>query len=173
MSIAKNQLEYVRWQNRSFRFYLPARMLVILDSDSATLNSAALFCGQQSLETLLKATVLYFDPSFSPKSANHSWHILFSRLAEVGVNLRVPEYLCGGSRLQQTTRYPSGLIPVVPTYLADLDRAFTDLIVCVPYQRGTELRVALSKTRRGPFRFLARRNSQTRRLRSHVNGSSA
>lgn len=162
------EVEYTRWQNRAFRFYVPARVLVLTGSERARFNSAAHFCGQQAIETLLKATAIYFNPRFNPKSARHDWSALISALKPLGHQVSIPEYFHAGQRMQTLTRYPSGLIPVVPQFLGHLDAAFADILEIVPFQRGTELEEALRQTRKGPFRYLALRNERIRDIRAHV-----
>ena len=168
MKLSTNQVEYVRWQNRAFRFYVPARVLVLTGGKDMRFNSAAHFCGQQAIETLLKASVLYFDPSFAPKSARHDWSALLAKLKSYGHSVSIPSYFHADQRMQTLTRYPSGMIQQVPEFLQHLDSAFADTLLIVPFQRGTELEEALRLTRKGSFRYLPRRNSRIRDIRAHV-----
>jgi HEPN domain-containing protein len=163
-----NEVQYASWQNRAFRFYVPARVLFLTGGTDFRFNSAAQFCGQQAIETLLKATVLYYDPRFLPKSVNHDWTAMIQKLKALGKVVNLPGYFHADRRMQTLTRYPSGLIPVVPNFLEHLDAAFVDLIRLVPFRYGTELKESLNRTRKGPYWYLSRRNRKIRQLRAHV-----
>ncbi|HKJ92673.1 MAG TPA: hypothetical protein VJ957_05865, partial [Longimicrobiales bacterium] len=64
--ITPREENYVIWQNRAFRFYLAARLC-----QRNALFAPASFCGYQALESLLKATLVYWDRSFNPQGAGH------------------------------------------------------------------------------------------------------
>ena len=166
MQLTKNELEYVRWQNRAFRFYPAARLLFLNEQ-----HSAAQFCGQQAIETLLKATLMFFEPHTDPKRMGHDWGQMLKKLDRHGHQLQIPEYFYTDRRLQTLTRYPSGMIHRNPEFLSDLDSVFLAVLKVVPYQRRSELTEALfSKT--GPtHRILFRKNKQIRSMRSFIERS--
>lgn len=165
------EVHYVRWQNRAFRFYVPARVLVLSGGELRSFNSCAMFCGQQSIETLLKATLAYFEPSTDPSIYGHNWPKMQAALENWGCAIKFPEYLTSNSKIQTKTRYPSGLVPVCPTFLKDIDSAFADLLSVVPCHRHTELAAALKSSRSSSCRYLVRKNLQIRRIRKLVSAS--
>ena len=166
--------KYVEWQNRAFHFYLAARLLY-LNQHIVT----AAFCAQQSLELLLKATLLYHDKSFVPKSVNHRFKSMMDILKNKVKNtnhITIPEYFYYDQQYQSFTRYPSnkeGLF-LPEDMLKDLDKCFHDLLLLVPFQSGTLLVKTLTpdnerlKTKLNVFR---RKNKQIANIRKHVKGN--
>lgn len=164
------ETEYIVWQNRALRFYLAARLLWLHE-----LYAAAAFCGQQTIELLLKGTLVYHDGTFRPKDAGHSWAKMLRTLGNKvpsGRSVEVPAYFYAGQRYQSTSRYPrQGTGLLVPTYfLADLDAAFARLVSLVPFQFNSELVQLLEKPRSTHARLLSRGNQQMTALRRAVRG---
>lgn len=153
--------DYVTWQNRAFRFYLGARLCYFND-----LYAPAVFCGQQALESLLKGTLVYWDRSFSPEAAGHSFRKMFNifKNKEDRELPTIPEYFYAQGRYQSTSRYPSGGFVVPATFLQDLDTAFYELVIAVPFQFNTELKRMLRSRDSANRRVLSRRNTIVRRL---------
>ena len=67
MPVPNRAVDYVIWQNRAARFYVAARSCYLNH-----LFAPAAFCGFLALELMLKATLIYHDPRFTPKSLGHS-----------------------------------------------------------------------------------------------------
>jgi len=157
-SIQEHEREYIRWQNRALRFYLGARLCFLYD-----LCSAAAFCAQQSLESLLKGTLVYWDQSCDPKLANHKSAKMLRTLrnkAKGATGQEIPEYFYAAGRYQTASRYPTSApgIAIPKTFLADLDKAFSDLVQLVPFQFNSEL-----------WRLLASEDSRERRVLTDSN----
>lgn len=153
--------DYVAWQNRAFRFYLGARLCYFNE-----LYAPAVFCGQQALESLLKGTLVYWDRSFSPEAARHSFPKMF-RIYRNKVDRdlpKIPEYFFARGKYQSTSRYPSGGVLVPAAFLQDLDTAFYELVIVVPFQFNTELKRMLRSRDSAKRRVLSRRNIVVRRL---------
>lgn len=164
MAPKENERDYIAWQNRAFRFYLGARVSFLND-----LPAPAAFCGQQALESLLKATLVYWDSSFHPERIRHSFPKLLRTLRNKvrgATGLEVPKYFYFDKRYQATARYPThGQGLVIPgSFLDDLDAAFSDLVFLVPFQFNSELKRLLLAPDSRPRRMLTRRNRRSRRL---------
>jgi HEPN domain-containing protein len=104
--IADHERSYVVWQNRAFRFYVPARLLYRRDH-----LSAAAFCATQSMELLLKATLVYWDRSFKPEAVGHRMARLINAVKNKvrdGHSFDLPRYFFHEQRYQRTARYPVG-----------------------------------------------------------------
>jgi HEPN domain-containing protein len=167
-AVAPNELAYVAWQNRAFRFYLGARLLLRNE-----LFAPAAYSATMALELLLKATLVYWDRSFNPLEAGHG----MAKLARVVKNkarnaegLVVPEYFYADQRYLSVSRYPtSGRGVVIPSsFLVDLDHTFVNLIVLVPFQHNTELKRALSGAKYSALTVLRYKNSEMKRLRKSL-----
>lgn len=78
----------------------------------------------------------------------------------------VPEYFYFEQRYQSTSRYPTeaGGIGIPVTFLDDLDAAFCDLVVLVPFQFNSDLIHLLAAPDSTERRVLTRRNGRSRRL---------
>ena len=133
-----NERNYIIWQNRSFRFYLASRLLHF-----NKLIGPCVFCGQQSLELLLKATLIYCDKSFQPKEAGHKIEKMLRTLKNKvkAEHIKIPNYFYSEQRYQSIHRYPKErkLILKPARFLEDLDKWFKDLIILVPFQFNSEL----------------------------------
>ena len=160
--------DYIIWQNRGFRFYLAARLCY-----RNGLHAAAAYCGQQALEALLKATLVYWDRKFSPEAARHCFSKLLRRLKKKvpgATGQEVPQYFYWEDRFQLTSRYPTkaGSILVPASFLADLDTAFFELAVLVPFQFNSELKHLLSAPDSPKRRILTRENRCSRKLQGFL-----
>lgn len=159
------KISYIVWQNRALEFYLAARLL-----SQRELWSPACFSATQALELILKATLVYWDRSFNPKVAGHSFmkleRILRNKVKEAS-KVRVPEYFHFEGRYHSVSRYPQpgkGLgIPA--TFLDDLDCTFCELLFLVPFQFNSSLVHVLAGSDRPGLLILCRRNRQMRKLR--------
>lgn len=167
MTIPKKNIDYVRWQNRSFRFYLGARLLLLNE-----MYSPACYSLVMSIELLLKATLIYWDKSFRPEDYNHNFNKLIKTLNNKVPNSRsldVPEYFYAGDRYLTVTRYPSNDLGfLIPTRtLGDLDKCYADILMFVPYQFNTELINTLETTKNpsNDLCVLRKKNQQITRIR--------
>jgi HEPN domain-containing protein len=162
---AAHEVEYVRWQNRAFRFFVGARLLANSDLHSPAVYSAAI-----AIELLLKATLLYWDHTFDPLDAGHGIAKLARMVRNKARNAKhvaVPEYFYFEQRYLTVARYPSngkGFV-VPPSFIEDLDRVFAELVVLVPFQHNTELKRALAGKDFKSLSALRRGNRQMRKLR--------
>ncbi len=168
--VVNKNLRYKAWQNHATRFYLGSRCL-----DLAGLHSSSVFCGFQAIENLLKATLLYYDPSFNPRQFNHNMERLIKEV-EIKVpgakgQVSIQPYLYYENRYQLFTRYPDDtcfkIIAHFRNYLKDLDCAFHDLLVLVPYQKNTELYKIL-KDQNKQIRFFLRKNIYAEAITSFI-----
>jgi HEPN domain-containing protein len=164
-SFAEYEVDYVRWQNRAFRFFVGARVLAQRELHAPAVYSAAI-----SLELLLKATLIYWDRTFNPLDAGHGMAKLTRMVRNKAKNanhIQVPEYFYFEQRYLTVARYPSSgkgfLVP--PSLLEDLDRVFAELVVLVPFQHNTELKRALAGVDRKALLALRKSNGQMRMLR--------
>lgn len=144
MKIKEHELNYVKWQNHAFHFYLASRLLCLNDH-----TAPAAFCAQQTIELMLKATLLFHDKSFKPEAFNHRFNKMINAMKNkvIGAsNLKIPEYFYWDKRYQSVSRYPSkgkGLL-LPSNMLDDLDECFYNLLVLVPFQFNTILVNTLS-----------------------------
>jgi HEPN domain-containing protein len=168
MNIKETDKIYIIWQNRAFDFYVAARMC----AQSALFKPAA-FMANQAIETMLKATLLYWDNSFVPQDSGHAikkmLNTLHNKLKGQSI-FDIPEYFYFENRYQSVSRYPKhgkGL-GVPSTFIEDLDRIFVQLISMVPFQFNSKL----VRTLRGEYWnilvILRRSNSQMPQLRKFL-----
>ncbi len=174
MAKTEKDINYIRWQNRAFDFYLAARTCCYKG-----FGAPAAFLSQQCLEQLVKATLIWWQPSFDPK--NDGGHNLRKMSEMIRENVpdqndfTVPEYIC---KYQSLSRYPDGRGFGYPR-LEDVDKLFADLIEMVPFQRNSQLFRTLicpdSRVRPSEkvmhednYAELERRNEQIKRLYNHV-----
>jgi len=162
---SQSEIDYVIWQNRAFRFYLGARLL-----QRFGLSAPAAYAATQSLELLLKATLVYWDRSFEPVAAGHAIAKLVRTLRNKAPGAKgfdVPNHFFHEQRYHNVSRYPSGsrglLIPA--SFIADLDAAFANLVALVPFQHNTELKRALAGRDAKALTVLRMRNNEIRRIR--------
>ena len=162
---AAHEVDYVRWQNRAFRFFVGARLLATNQLYAPAVYSAAI-----AVELLLKATLIYWDRTFDPLDAGHGIAKLTRMVrnkARDATHVQVPEYFYFEQRYLTVARYPSNgkgfLVP--PSLLEDLDRVFAELVVLVPFQHNTELKRALAGKDPKSLSALRRGNRQMRKLR--------
>lgn len=165
MTPTPGQLNYIRWQNRALRFYLGARVLYLRE-----LYAPAAFCAQQALETLVKATILFHDPEWKPRSVRHdigrALELLLRRVPGAAA-LHIPPYFYEDGRYQEVSRYPragDGLI-VPDAFLPELDEAFATLLTLVPFHHNSGLVNLLSRGPRRELLHFSRHNRQARRIR--------
>ena len=166
--IATFERQYVIWQNRATRFYIAARSL-----HHAGYHAPAAFCAVQALETLLKATLIYWVRGFSPVDVRHRLAAMCRMLRHrvpAAKGYGIPEYFYHEQRYYSVSRYPAkgkGLgIPA--SFINDLDAAFVPLVLFVPFQFNTELRRALQGKPRRALLDVRRGNKQLRALRKHL-----
>ena len=143
MEIAEKGHDYIRWQNRSFWFYLAARTCF-----HKGFHAPAAFLSQQCVEQLVKATLIWWEPSFDPKKhGGHNLHKMEKMIREKvpdQAKFTIPGYLY--AEYQTLSRYPNddGLGFIVPrTLLYDVDCLFVDLIEMVSFQWNSQLFWAL------------------------------
>ena len=168
--MAKKDSTYIAWQNRAFWFYLAARTCW----DKGFYAPAA-FLSQQCVEQLVKATLIWWEPSFDPKKhGGHDLHKMEKMIREKvpdQAKFTIPDYLCDGE-YQSLSRYPDDGrgIPIPRTLISDVDHLFANLIEMVPFQRGSELFWTLMKKMgyENHYEELARDNGQMERLYNHV-----
>lgn len=153
------------WQNRAYRFYLGARLL-----HRHGLSAPAAHAAIQSLELLLKATLVYWDKSFQPEAAGHAIAKLVRSVRNkvpTAKEFDVPQYFFHEQRYHNVSRYPSGskglLIPA--SFITDLDATFAHLVVLVPFQHNTELKKALAGRDAKALAVLRLGNNEIRRIR--------
>ena len=139
MEIAEKGHDYIRWQNRSFWFYLAARTCF-----HKGFHAPAAFLSQQCVEQLVKATLIWWEPSFDPKKhGGHDLHKMEKMIREKvpdQAKFTIPGYLY--AEYQTLSRYPNddGLGFIVPrTLLYDVDCLFVDLIEMVSFQWNSQL----------------------------------
>ncbi|MFH0963623.1 MAG: HEPN domain-containing protein [Planctomycetota bacterium] len=136
------EVDYIRWQNYAFQFYLASRLLCL---EPGELWSAAVFCGQQALEDLLKATLVYHNRGFAPKEAGHDIKRMLTMVKEQvpkGSEADIPPYFFFDRRYQEASRYPreDGVGFAIPaTFLEDLDLSFAAILGLVPFHFNSEL----------------------------------
>jgi len=124
----------------------------------------------QAIETMLKATLLYWDKSFIPQDSGHAIKKMFNVLrnkAKGQFTFEIPEYFYFEQRYQSVSRYPkNGKGLVIPsTFIEDLDKIFVQLISMVPFQFNSNLIHTLRGKVWKKLVPLRRSNSQMPRLR--------
>ena len=167
--VSETNKDYIIWQNRAFRFYIGARLLLLNEQ-----HSPAAFCGLQSIESLMKATLVYWDKSFKPESVGHKMKGMIKTIknkVKGAKQFECPEYFYSDKRFQSVTRYPKkGKGILVPcSFLNDLDSVFCTLIKFVPFQFNSELIRALNGKNRKELMILRTNNSEIRGLRKALN----
>lgn len=164
-NFANHEIEYVKWQNRACRFYLGARLL-----HRNKLHAPAVYCAVMASELLLKATLIYWDLSFNPIDGGHGIAKLMHMVRNKARNANkftIPCYFYYEQRYLTVSRYPTNEkgIGVPSSFREDLDKAFADLVLLVPFQHNTELKHALSGRDRSALLALRYKNQQMRHLR--------
>jgi HEPN domain-containing protein len=167
--ISATETNYIIWQNRAFRFYLAARLLRLNEQ-----YSTAAFCGYQAMETLMKATLLYWDKSFDPEAVGHKMAGMIRAIRNKvrgAKRFECPEYFYAEKRYQSVSRYPAnGKGLVVPaSFLLDIDRIFRVLVELVPFQYNSLLVNALNGRNRKDLLLLRKANNEVRQLRRSLN----
>lgn len=164
--MAKRNLDYIRWQNRAFWFYVAARACF-----HKGFAAPAAFLSQQCVEQLVKATLIWHTPSFVPENYRHNLTRMAQEIRHRIPGQRgftIPAYLCDG-KYQSLSRYPdsSGRGYAVPgTLLIDVDQLFADLVEMVPFQRNSELSRTLKRANHSNWSAeLEPNNQQLARLR--------
>ena len=164
--ITREELSYVKWQNSAFQWYLGSRLLIF----ESHLRVAA-YSTQQTIELLLKATLIYWDKNFKPKEMGHDFNVLLERLRKsvVGAGgFEIPGYLL---RYQSVSRYideKNGNIMGFPDsliWIDDLDNCFCKFIELVPFQFNTNLVHMLTSIGDKHFEIFIRDNKQDSNLR--------
>jgi HEPN domain-containing protein len=123
---------YIAWQNKAFEFYIASRLLY-----SKKILSPAAFCANQSIESLLKATLAFWDPGFIPKDAAHDIPLMLQILENQvpnGRNVNIAEFFYWDRRYQTVARYPEGGILIPGNFLNEIDKGFYSLLSIVPFQ---------------------------------------
>jgi HEPN domain-containing protein len=157
-----HELKYVAWQNRSFRFYIAARVLYRKGLFAPAAHAAVL-----SLELLLKATLVYWVRSFNPQDIGHAIAKMCRMVrnkAPAAGSFAIQPYFYDQQRYLTLSRYPSrGRGLALPaSFLQDLDASFAELIALVPFQHNTELRRALTGKDEAIHKALRVKNRQFR-----------
>ena len=165
MCIKDANVAYIIWQNRALDFYLAARLCYL-----SQLYRAAAFLANQTIETLMKATLIYWDKSFVPEDAGHAIKKMINMVrnkVKGQTKFDIPEDFYFEQRYQSVSRYPkdgNGL-GISSTFIEDLDHTFVELISMVPLQFNSELLHTISGKNSRELACLRRSNSQMRRLR--------
>ena len=165
----ETDVNYIIWQNRAFRFYLGARLLSLNE-----LYSPSAFCGVQALESLMKATLVYWDKSFKPESTGHKITGMIKTIrnkVKDGNNFQCPEYFYIDKKFQSVTRYPANGngVGIPASFLNDLDLVFYNLVKLVPFQFNSELKRVLFGKNKKPLNILRKKNLQITSLRKTLN----
>jgi HEPN domain-containing protein len=166
----EKKLNYIRWQNRAFRFYIGARLLYLNEQDAP-----AAYCANQALELLLKATLVYWDRSFNPVNTGHKIAKMLRTISNKvpdGNSFSCPEYLWTDEKYLSTTRYPSQSgrgFGVPGSFLEDIDKIFNDLVLMTPFQWNSNLKQALQGRNKKNLSILRRQNTYMRSLRKNLN----
>jgi HEPN domain-containing protein len=165
MPIQAKERNYIIWQNRSVRFYIAARLLYLHEQ-----FSAAAFCSNQALESLLKGTLVYWDTSFKPEKAKHRMERMLNSVrnkANGGSSFEMPAYFYEEKRYQSLSRYPSNGkgLGIPASFLEDMDTAFINLVCLVPFQFNSELVHILRGSRNKELKILRCKNKRIRKLR--------
>jgi HEPN domain-containing protein len=165
MKIKETERVYIVWQNRAFDFYIAARICA-----HSELFKPAAFMANQSIEIMLKATLLYWDNSFVPQDSGHAikkmLNILRNKVKGQSA-FDIPAYFYFEQRYQSISRYPKNgkSIGIPSTFVEDLDKIFVQLISMVPFQFNSKL----IRTLRGEYWkmlvILRHSNSQMPQLR--------
>lgn len=170
--VTEKETKYIEWQNQATRFYISSRLLHV-----NSLNGAAAFCAQQCLESMLKATLIYWDTELNPrdlKKAGHNFEPMLIALEQKVVGAKkaiIPTYFYFESLYQTASRYPEKSIYTPSTFLSDLDKAFADLVLLVPSQFNSDLlHTFLPKTAyyENHLSILSKDNLEFERLKKHV-----
>ena len=167
--IQNNEVNYIIWQNRSFRFYLGARLLLLNGQ-----YSPCAFCSVQAIESLMKATLVYWDKSFNPEANGHKMKGMIKTInnkAKNAKDFQCPEYFYIDNRFQSVTRYPAKDkgVGIPDSLLSDIDLVFYNLIKLVPFQFNSELKRALSGKNKKELNILRKNNLQITLLRKYLN----
>jgi HEPN domain-containing protein len=171
MRFKQNEYDYISWQNHAFHFYLGSRLLCFNGH-----IGPATFCAQQAIESMLKATLIYWDKSFEPEAAGHKFAKMLRTLrnkVKGSEEVQISSYFYWDQRYQTRSRYPSkGKGVLMPsTFLDDLDQCFYNLLILVPFQFNSELVNTLSSDsakHKKKLNTLRRSNKQVRRLRKYL-----
>jgi len=166
--IRKHERDYIVWQNRATDFYLAARVLI-----RAGLHRPAAFCAAQSIEILLKATLVYFDADFVPEERGHAMAKMFRMLKnrlKSRIRFKIPDYFIHDRRYMVVARYPSRGkgIGIPSSFLGDLDATFADLVTLVPFQFNSGLASVLGMRAAPQLDALEFDNGRLRDLRAAV-----
>ena len=162
-----NEQQYIIWQNRAFSYYVAARLL-----NMKQIYGPASFCGYQAIEAILKATLIYWDKSFSPNVARHKMAKMINAMKNKvpnGKTVDIPEYFFADQRYLSVSRYPTrGKGVGIPgTFINDLDDAFVKLVTLVPFQFNSKLLHTLQGDDLAYLNILRRANKSMRLLRRH------
>ncbi len=167
--ITDEQLEYVRWQNRSVDFYVGARALYLQG-----MGKPAVYCAATALEVLMKATLKYDNLSFNPYGPGHD----LQKLADLvngattpSQKITIQNYFSNKGDFHTQSRYPHkerGGFLVPGSFLDDLDLLFANLLFLVDFHHNTELVRILANINgrhRVQLNALRKRNRQMPSLR--------
>lgn len=136
--------------------------------------SASAFCAYQAIETLMKATLLYWDKSFDPEVTGHKMSKMIRTIrnkVKGAKQFEIPKYFHFEKRYQSVSRYPAnGKVIVIPaSFLRDLDHVFRVLVEYVSFQHNTLLVNALKGANPKELQILRRSNEEIRQLRKSLN----
>lgn len=163
-------MHYIMWQNHATSFYIASRQLILTEN-----WRPACFCAFQTIETLLKATLTYWDKSFEPKNYGHNIPKLLRTIrnkVKNGSNVLIPTYFYYELRYQERTRYPGkggGGFGIYHGFLDTLDEIFVSIIKLVPFQFNSELNRLICGTYKPELtRELITDNRQFAELKSYL-----
>lgn len=170
MPVKANEMQYIMWQNHATDFYIASRQLILTEN-----WHPACFCAFQAIETLLKATLQYWDKSFQPKDYGHNIPKLLRTIrnkVKNGSSILVPSYFYYELRYQERTRYPgkSGAgIGIFHGFLDTLDEIILSIIKLVPFQFNSKLnRVVRGANNPELTRYLILNNQKFAELKSFL-----
>ncbi len=162
------EIDYTAWQNRATYYYIASRLLAL-----NKVWPPAAFCGQQALENLLKATLIYWDKSFDPIKVCHNFpkmlRIIRNKVPN-SANINIQENFYYEKRYQESSRYPiSGkdLLFLGEDFLNDLDEAFYSLLVLVPFKFNSVLSNIFKKNK-PQVKILRKKNNQIRKIKKFL-----
>ena len=171
--IKKTDRDYIIWQNRALDFYVSARTC-----HRFCIYKPAAYLANQSLELIIKATLIYWDKSFNPIEANHSINKMLKILSNKvpgQKSFSIPNYFYTDGIYQSISRYPGKkrVISIPPSFVDDLDECFVRLLCMVSFQFNSKLSHVFSGKYPEIYGEIFFSNKQISRIKEVVNGNYA
>lgn len=135
MSFAVNEMNYILWQDRATDFYVAGRSLI-----QDEIYRPACFCVFQTVETMLKSTLFYWERNFNPRPYGHNIPKLIrttKNKVKGAHRLYIPAIFYYEQRYQLFTRYPDSQhrgISILRNFLDIFDETFFDILSLTPFQ---------------------------------------